>query len=204
MFEIQNDLGRRLFCGPTVICLVTGVPASRVEQMLRRARNDWHRKQTGTRYYDDHKRRQFKGTYHSEMVTVLERLGCKVEPYKFDPEAHCTVERFKLDTSHMSDVFVVSAGSHLQAIERGQVYNSWHPRARVVKVWRVVAPSTPKYTTGVTRKAKPKVERDIRVDRAKKIEAQIQGWTSKLKRAQNALSKLRPKLRRYQKLGVIQ
>lgn len=38
---VLNDTGHALYCGPTVICTITGKPASRVEAVINRTDKNW-------------------------------------------------------------------------------------------------------------------------------------------------------------------
>jgi predicted SprT family Zn-dependent metalloprotease len=49
-------------------------------------------------------------------------------------------------------------------------------------------------------KAQPKPKQDVQVKRYEAVLAQERRWQTKLKRAQTALKKLRPKLRRYERV----
>jgi hypothetical protein len=145
----------------------------------------------------------------------LKRLGCRVEAYT--PPVS-TFGKFADDTRHVAGAFLVEVTGHWMTTSGGfygdsnnmyegpQPIESYHrAKRRVRRAWRVFAPALPMYTledriAAAPRERKPK--EDIRVVRARKLAAQVKAWESKKKRAETALKKLRPKLRRYEKLGI--
>lgn len=200
------DTKTRPYCGATAIAILTGVPLSRVEKMIRRCRKGGYRDQNGRKI-------PIKGTYTWEVVKVLKRLGCKVTELK-TPES--TFARFVHDTAHISKAFLVNVTGHFMTSFQGTFCDNSNldgPRPiegyhkgqrRVQKAWYVEAPALSLYTIDDAIKATPapKPKPDVKVVRAQNIAKQIAQWESKERRAKNALKKLRPKLAYYEKLGV--
>lgn len=207
LFTPVLDVPHRPFCGPTAIAALTGVPMSRIEKMLRRAR--------GTHWYRDSlgRKMRVKGTYNTEVVRVLERLGCKVIPVK---EPQPSLRRFVDDTQNVRSAYLVNVPRHYVVTHQGRVFDNGtiesgptpiaefrRATRRVQQAWEVRAPEKPMFTVAdpinpPTRMPKP--TRDIRLVRMEKVAAQIAKWEAKKHRAEAALKKLRPKLRRYERL----
>lgn len=207
LFTPVIDVKHRPYCGPTAIAALTGVPIARIEKMIRRGRKG---------YRDSEGRRiAIKGTHPWEVIKVLERLGCKVHEVK---TSHGTFGSFVEDTTHVGLPYLVEVTGHFMATHKGMFCDTSSldgPRTiegyrkvmrRVQRVWEVDAPETPMYTVSDSiapppREKKPKPP--IQVLRARRVAAQIKAWETRLKRAQTALKKLRPKLRRYERLGIV-
>jgi hypothetical protein len=192
-----NDVKHRAYCGPIAASALTGVPVSRIEMMIRRRR----------RGYRDSKgrRRPIKGTYSGEILCALQVLGCKWEPFK---TREPTFGRFCEDTAHINATFLVEVTGHFMAVYRGTFCDTSHlqptpvegyPKAkrRVRRVWRIEAPAEPQAGAYVppVRETKPKP--DLRTVRAARVAARIKSWTTKRKRAETALRKLRRQARYY-------
>jgi len=188
LFTPVKDVAHVPYCGPTAIAALTGVPVSRIEKMIRRCRRGY--------------KRRIVGTYTSEAVKVLRRLGCKVEEVKtFEP----TFGKFVEDTKTVSAPYLVRVTGHFMTTFKGTFCDTVEgPRSidgydknkrRVRQAWKVIAPAKPKYTTGVPkRESKPKP--DIKVLRAAKLADDIKRWERKEKLAKTKLKKLRSRLKR--------
>lgn len=206
LFTPIIDVKHKAYCGPTAIAALTGVPVSRIEKMLRRCRSNGYRNVDGRKL-------PIRGTYRGEMIKVLKRLGCKVSEYK---HVESTFGRFVEDTRFVDAMFLVNVTGHWMTSCKGTICDTsvitpkpaddYHRKQRRVKaVWKVEAPEKPKYTIDdpiTPPKREPKPKPDIKIVRAQRLVEQIKWWEAKEKRAKTALAKLRPKLRRYQKLGV--
>jgi hypothetical protein len=204
LFPMIKDVDHRTFCGPTAIALLTGVPVSRVEAMIRRIRGGGYRNEAGRRL-------PVKSTWTSEVRIVLERLGCKIEPVKVHAP---TLGSFVDDVRH-AGTFLIDVPHHLMVCSGGMVadtrYNApvpieecIRPTRRVDAAWRIKAPSVPRYSTGAAqlKPRAPKPKRDLKEVRAEKIAADIKRWQRKAKLAQTKLKRLRAKQRRYERLGI--
>lgn len=81
-----------------------------------------------------------------------------------------------------------------------------HPRAltRVLKAWRVIAPTLPRYTVddalAATRPPKPKPDRQA--ERIARILLRLKTWEAKRKRAETAIKKLRKQIKYYERKAV--
>lgn len=207
LFKPIVDVQGKAYCGPTSIAALTGVPVSRIRKMIRRVRGPYARDVNGRKI-------AVRGTENSEVLKVLERLGCKVERMK---ETESTIARFAADTAHIGAAFLVNVTNHYIAVSAGMICDTYtqkeivpaskysKPRWRVQRAWRIEAPVTPRYTiddplTAPAREPKPK--RDLKAVRADRLAKQIEAWEAKERRARNALKRLRPKLARYKKLGI--
>lgn len=196
LFRPIIDTNGHHFCGPRSITSITGVPISRVEKMIKRMRKS---------------KSPVKGTYVWEVLKCLKRLGCRVEEMK---TFESTLGRFRDDLEPTPHTYLVEVTGHWTVVRKGEKRDATSDLKRVVRAWIVKAPANPKYTTGapLPTKHRIKVERelglrppkpDIKTVRARKLAAQIKEWESKMRRAENALKKLRPKLRRYERLAII-
>jgi hypothetical protein len=206
IFPLVRDQKRRgaHYCGPSAAALLTGVPAERIEQLIRRKRGG---------YRDTNGRRiPVRGTYPGEIVRLLKRLGCKVEKRAITVDTW-TLGQFVRDVEHMG-TFLVEVTGHFMVCERGRVFDNGHPagmgidaypkaRRRMCAAWRVVAPLMPKYTLDTMLAAEaakpPKPPRDLKVERRGKVEADIKRWQRKEKLAKTKLRKLRARLRYYER-----
>lgn len=208
LFKPVIDVKHRPYCGPAAIAVLTGVPVARIEKMIRRCRKGYARETAGRRV-------AVRGTSTGEVITVLERLGCKVERFSgFVPK--CPVRHLAEDTSFTNQPYLVEVTGHWMALHNGVLADNSNPLGvpvadykrgtrRVLAAWAVSAPTTPVYTQAdpiavAPRPAKPKP--DIKAVRMARLAAQIATWEAKERRAKTALLKLRPKLRRYQRLGI--
>jgi len=188
------DVTHTVYCGPKAIAILTGVPVSRIEKMLRRCRSDKGRDSRGRKI-------PIRGTYSSQVVKVLRRLGCKVEEI-----SHCepTLGRFITDTNTFKAPCLVMTRNHFTVTFDGKCYDHYagKPTVRVVRGWRVEAPATPKFTCGAPAPArKPKPARDLRAERHAKVMARIKRLETKIKRATTALKKAQRQARYYQRVS---
>lgn len=205
LFNPPLDTGRVAFCGPAVISILTGVPVSRAELMIRRGRKGGHKARNGRKL-------PIRGVYTWEVIRVLKRLGCKVVPTKITPQS---LTRF-VDDIRYAGTFLVEVTAHFMAATQGVVADNTFPtgvavetynhgRRQVKRAWKVLAPALPKYTIddalAAERPKKPKP--DVRLVRAKKTYAAVKRWERKEKLAKTKLKKLRTQLKYYMKLGVI-
>jgi hypothetical protein len=202
MFELVNDTKRRRgpYCGPTAIGLLTGVPVSRIEKMIRRRRGG---------YRDvDGKRIPVRGTGNGEVIAVLEALGCKVEKAKVTAQ---TFGRFVDDVRH-AGAFLVNVTGHYMVCEAGMMADTrnmtpipieQYGRAtwRVQRAWKVTAPETPRYTVNdpLTQVREKKPKPDIKVVRYERAIASLKRWQSKAKRAETAVRRYRKQVRYYER-----
>ncbi len=195
LFKPIMDCRPRAWCGPAAIAILTGVPLSRIEKMLKRGRKGWGSK-------------PIKGTYAHEVVKVLKRLGCKVEPASV---YESTITRFTDDVRH-AGTYLVNVTGHFMVSCAGLIADNSNPEGgpaetyprgsrRVQRAWKVIAPTLPKFTIDdalvATRAPKPK--KDIKVIRAEKIAADIKRWERKEKLAKTKLKKLRARQKYYQR-----
>lgn len=205
LFKPVMDIRPSAYCGPSAIAILTGVPLSRIEKMIRRCR------QGGYKSYDGRKI-AIKGTYTWECLKVLKRLGCKVIKMKY---TEGFLSKFVDDVRH-AGTFLIEVTGHFMVCENGMVGDSsfhdpmpienYHRGSRRVKqAWKVIAPTLPKYTAEdricASRPVKPK--RDIKEVRAEKVQKDIKRWERKEKLAKTKLKTLRTKLKRYETIGVI-
>lgn len=203
LFNPVIDVTHKPYCGPTAVSALTGVPLSRIEKMIRRCRRGGYRTSTGRRI-------PIKGTYHWELLKVLERLGCKVEQLKHTEN---TFGKFCEDTAHINSAFLVRVTGHMMATFKstfcdtstlsGPIPVAGYHRAsrRVRQAWRVTAPAQPLYGTEPTREPKPK--RDIKAVRAERVVADIKRWERKRKLAVTKLRRLNAARKRYEKAGIL-
>lgn len=193
------------YCGPTAIAVLTGVPITRIEKMI------WRCRRGGYKTYDGRKI-AIKGTYASECLKVLKRLGCKVEKFKF---AEGSFAKFVDDTRHAGTFFVRVTG-HFMVCSGGMFadtsYQNPTPiegyangKRRVIQAWKVIAPAMPKFTIEdqLTATRAPKPKRDIKEVRAEKVEADIKRWERKAKLAKTKLTALYAKRKRYEKIKLL-
>jgi len=205
LFKPIIDVPRTAYCGPSAVAILTGVPVSRIEKMIRRIRG-------GYKSYDGRKI-PIKGTYAGECIKVLKRLGCKVKPFEFT-FAKGTFAKFVEDTRY-AGTFLVEVTDHFMTCSGGMIADSgYHDpmpiedykkgQRRVQRAWKVIAPVMPKYTIEdrIAAVREPKPKRDIKAIRAEKLQADIKRWERKEKLAKTKLKKLRAKQKRYEKLGV--
>lgn len=199
------DVKHRPYCGPTAISLLTGVPLSRIEEMLRRKRRGGYRDALGRKI-------AIKGTYTWEVVRVLKRLGCKVEELNLYTK---TFGQFCRDTQHLASTFLVEVTGHFMVSQQGLIADNanqtpvpveGYRRAtrRVKKAWKITAPQLPLFVAGDALAAEqaPKPKVDLKVKRAQRLAAQIKKWETREKRTKTSLRKLRNRMKRYQKLGL--
>lgn len=193
---IDNKTGRA-WCGPAAIAILTGVPNSRIEKMLKRGRKGWGN-------------RPIKGTYNHEVIRVLKRLGCKVQELK---NLESTICKFADDVRH-AGAYLVNVTNHYMVTCAGVLADNSHPtgvpaeqygRTRhVQRAWKVVAPALPRFTIDdalvASRPAKPKM--DIKLRRVNKVTASIKRWERKEKLAKTKLKKLRRQLAYYKAKGL--
>ncbi len=189
---------KRQWCGPTAVAILTGVPYSRIEQMIQRGRGKgWRTKPV-------------KGTYISELVRVLKRLGCKVERADV---YEGTAPKFADDVRH-AGAYLFRVPGHIMVACGGIIADNSNPEGvpaevygrarRVTAAYRVVAPVLPKFTLDdalVTSKP-PKPKMPVQLQRVNKVVAGIKRWERKEKLAKTKLKKLRRQLAYYQKQGV--
>lgn len=186
------------YCGATAAAILTGVPLSRIEHMIRRGRGKgWQRK-------------PIKGTYLHEIVKVLKRLGCKVEAVKV---YESTAPKFADDVRHAGAHLFRVAG-HVMVTCGGIIADNSNPEGvpaeqygrnrRVTDAWKVVAPTLPKFTMNdalmTSKPTKPKMP--VQLQRVNKVVAGIKRWERKEKLAKTKLKKLRRQLAYYKKQGV--
>lgn len=198
LFKPVLDLKHTPYCGPAAIAILTGVPQSRIEKLLKRRRKGWGNKPV-------------KGTYNWEVRKVLERLGCKVEELK-NPES--TIAKFADDVRH-AGTYLVNVTNHYMVAAAGMIADNAHQDGvpaetyhrgarRVQRAWRVIAPALPKFTLDdaltTSKPAKPKVP--VQLKRVNKVVAGIARWERKEKLAKTKLKKLRRQLAYYKKKGV--
>lgn len=213
MFAPVIDVHRKRgagYCGPNACTILTGVPLSKIEDMIRRRRKGWSRASNGNKL-------PIRGTYPHEIKKVLKALGCKITPVT---KPNSTFGQFVRNYEH-SGTFLVEVTGHFMVCEKLLVADSSYltpthidnyPKAtrRVVAAWRVVAPATPKYTLehklqAVERRAASQAARkttkpDVKVVRANKIADSIKRWERKEKLAKTKLKKLRASMKRYEKV----
>lgn len=197
-FKPVLDLKHTPYCGPAAVAILTGVPLSRIEKMLKRGRKGWGNKPV-------------KGTYNWEVRRVLERLGCKVEELK-KPES--TIAKFADDVRH-AGAYLVNVTNHYMVAYAGTIADNANPEGgpaetyhrgarRVQRAWRVTAPALPRFTIDdalvASRPAKPKMP--IQLQRVNKVIAGIKRWERKEKLAKTKLKKLRRQLAYYRKQGM--
>lgn len=205
LFTPIVDVKHKVYCGPIAIAALTGVPVSRIEKMLRYKRSAFYRDAKGRRL-------PIKSTHNKQVLDVLRRLGCKVSK---PIEPKMTFAAFCNDTVHVKTAYLVQVTGHWMVTCQGLYCDTgsggiqpWAthrtPTRRVVRVWKVEAPETPRYSLGnpVERERAPKLKVDIKQARAARLVERIKAWESKERRARNALKKLKPRLAYYRKLGV--
>jgi len=206
IFEPIVD-SKRPYCGPRAISILTGVPTSRAEFMIRRIRRGY-RNAAGRQL-------PIKGTYTGEVRKVLKRLGCKVEDFK---TTEPTVIRFAADVQH-AGTFLVNVTGHYLVVDAGMIADGStdmkpvpaaefrKPAWRVQRAWRIKAPATPRYTPadplGPRRQPKatpPAANRPrMRLDR---LLARLKAWEAKRRRADRAMVKLRRQIAGYTRRGI--
>lgn len=197
-FKPVMDSRPTAYCGPSAIAILTGVPLSRIEKMLKRCRKGWGG-------------RPVKSTYRWEVVKVLKRLGCKVEELK-NPES--TICKFADDVRH-AGAYLVNVTGHFMVSCGGIIADNSNPEGvpaeeygrgsrRVQMAWKVIAPALPKFTIDdvlvVSRPSKPKM--DIKLRRVNKVIAGVKRWERKEKLAKTKLKKLRRQLAYYKVKGL--
>lgn len=191
--------GRTAWCGPAAIAILTGVPHSRIIDMVRRGRGKgWRAK-------------PIKGMYAHEVIRVLRRLGCKIEQSEV---YESTVTKFADDVRH-AGAYLVNVTGHFMVACAGILADNSNPAGvpaeqygkgarRVLRAWKVIAPVLPKFTIDdaltTSKPAKPKMP--IQLRRVNKIVAGVKRWERKEKLAKTKLKKLRAQLRYYQRKGV--
>lgn len=77
LFTPTIDTRRKLYCGPTAICAVTGAPASEVIGAFDKLRGD-------TAYRSDGIIRGVRGTSRADVLAVLHMLGFETEARELD------------------------------------------------------------------------------------------------------------------------
>lgn len=206
LFVPQVDVSHRPYCGPVAISALTGVPISRIEKMLRRCRSDRGRDARGHKI-------AVRGTWTAQVLTVLRRLDCFVERRAVTGS---TFAAFVRDTEFVKGAFLVHVSGHWMTCAGGMYCDTssldgpkpiadYHkPARRVRNVFFVDAPVDPKFLKGAPAPTKrEKAPADLKAVRAKALADKIAAWERKERRAKNALKKLRPKLARYVRLGVV-
>lgn len=183
LFRPVIDTNGQHYCGPRSITSITGVPISRVEKMIKRARKN---------------KCAVKGTYTWEVIKCLKRLGCRIEEMKtFEP----TLGRFRDDLGPTPHTYLVNVTGHFTVVRKGEKRDATSDLKRVVKAWIVKAPAKPKYTTGAQprkpREKKPKPP--LTEIRARRVDQKLKDWQTKLKRAANAIKKLKRQQAYYAK-----
>lgn len=214
MFTPVIDAKRRRgpYCGPTAIALLTGVPYSRIEKMIRRKR--------GASAKDvDGRNIPIKGTYPWEVRRILKLLGCKVTPVKVAPAGATTpLSRF-VDDYRYAGTYLVEVTGHFMVCEKGLIADTTHQlpipiekyarsTRRVQAAWKVDAPALPKYSLEGERLlaeaavARRKPKKDPQKKRAENALKLLKTWERKEKLAKTKLKKLRAQVKRYTQLGV--
>jgi len=202
LFTPIIDVKHRHYCGPGAIALLTGVPVSRIEHMLRRHRGG-NRDRNGRRL-------PIRGTGNGQVTNVLAALDCKVE--KITVDGRPTLAAFVDDVRHAGTMLVEVTG-HYMVCEGGMIADNSHPEPfpveqypkslrRVKRAWKVTAPETPRYTVEdrigrVPREPKPKP--DIKLVRYERTVAKLKWWEARAKRAETAIRKLARQKRYYEK-----
>lgn len=193
VFEAIIDVDHRAYCGPRAISILTGVPISQIERMLRRKRRDGYRDVNGRRLL-------IKGTYPWEVTKVLERLGCKVEESDIRVR---TIGQFCEDTKHLDTTFLVEVTGHFLVVHHG-VMSDKRPRPNrlLQQAWKITAPAEPRlHKPPAPRPAKPKP--DIREVRYGRLLQRRKEWKTRAKRAANTLKKLDRQIRYYERQAAI-
>lgn len=188
------DVKHTVYCGPRAIAVLTGVPVSRIEKMLRRCRRSGYKSSDGRTL-------PIKGTQTGEVIKVLKRLGCKITPMKRVATMNTTLGALIEDTVELSAPCLVWVTGHFCVTFKGKCSDGIVRRNRwVISAWRVEAPAEPKFTTGApVRQRKPRAPRDLQAERHARVLVSIKRWEGKLKRAGTALKKLRRQARYYER-----
>lgn len=186
------------YCGPVAAAILTGVPLSRIEHMIRRGRGKgW-------------KNKPVKGAYYSEIIRVLKRLGCKIERTKI---YESTITKFADDVRH-AGAYLIGVPGHIMVTCGGIIADNSNPAGvpaevygrnrRIQQAWKVIAPVLPKFTADdvliTSRAPKPKI--DIKLRRVNKVTVSIKRWERKEKLAKTKLKKLRRQLAYYKTKGL--
>lgn len=201
LFKPVIDTPHKPLCGPTAAAILTGVPVSKIEAMIRRGRRGGYRDSNGRKI-------PIRGTYHHEIIRVLKALGCKAIRFKL---AEGTVAKFTEDVKHAGAFFVRTSG-HFLTCSGGIIADNWKPEgvtignyprdlSRVTHAWRVIAPALPRFTLddalAATKPPKPKPDRQA--ERIARILLRLKTWEAKRKRAETAIKKLRKQVKYYER-----
>lgn len=129
---IIKDTPSRLYCGPTALAALTGLPTSKIFKMVRRVRGDADRRYYGKIVNGGHvlsvtgRKRPIKSMWNSEMITVLHRAGLKVADAKSlrrVPEHAMTLGEFCDDRGH-SGPYLLEVTRHYVVVSHGQIIDT--------------------------------------------------------------------------------
>jgi len=111
------DRKGKVYCGPTAVAAITGMPLSKVEKMLRRVRNEGQADMIGGK--TPRKSKAVRGIYNTELVKVLGRAGYKVTHHA----GGMTLGALLDDRGHMG-YHVVHYAHHYVSFARGQIIDN--------------------------------------------------------------------------------
>lgn len=121
------DINGKPWCGPTAAAAITGLPISRIHKMIRRVRSEHERKMCGRilnggSVLDVNGRRMsVRGTYPSEIITIMKRAGYPVIGRWRGPMA---LRAFLEDRAHLGPCIVEITG-HFIAVSRGMLCDTY-------------------------------------------------------------------------------
>lgn len=131
----------RMYCGPTVLALLTGKGKEEIRADVNRLRRAHGKKKRKTLYYRD-------GTYKTQKLvpwpltspvrglseTYMEKL---LKKYGCNPKSHIerypSLRRLVEDMGHFKTPIVVNAGCHYVLYFQGKIYDTFRPEGAPVK-----------------------------------------------------------------------
>ncbi len=117
-----NEEGRRTFCGPAALMLVTGADLDAVRRKVNRLRKR-------------PPRHRVMGMYNTEMTVLLKRFGVKAIRKKIaDRGKGPTVKAFADDYEFVArqKPILINTTSHYVVLYQGVVYDNWEKSGKLV------------------------------------------------------------------------
>lgn len=119
----------RLYCGPTAVAAITGLPGSVVVKKIRRALADWERseygkvKLGGLVYRENGTKKPVRRTGSYEINLVMTRCGYKIKKREYFKKP-VTLLRFCEDMGHLGPMIIHLSG-HWIALSQGKIVCSY-------------------------------------------------------------------------------
>lgn len=208
--------GKRLYCGPTVIAMLTGASREEIFAKVNRQKNKRLRK-----YPDFFKKKRMKdmvkGMHNHQLEDVLRRFGVTLSKHKKPASGkylYGSLRQFEMDYGHFKKPIIINITHHYVLFFRGMIFDTYrregtplneHPLAgrRVESFWiveRQKAPGISKPAEEAPAPAVEKPKRDIRRERFEIAKDRLKDWTQRQAHADKHVKKWAAKVKRYEKI----